>query len=297
MECLTTIALFQQQGVPVSIRVVDNASRPECLQELKKGLPVGIELVELPENKGWGGGLNVLLKRWLSEQGSEYCVVSAHDSVPRPNCLSLLVAAMDGDKTLGIGCPQYESPEILKFSPVRGITTVSADPKPDGQVTIVEMPHATILIFRKQCLAEVGLFDERYFAYGDEVEIGLRARKQGWNLGMVWGAIVINPGTWTPSPIVGYLTSRSSLLMARTYGGVVKGFVRAALMLGNTLRMVVLPGARSSMSSWKPRLLAIRDFLLGRYGPPPSSLVPAPSSAKSVPAEHHSTHPPGKQSE
>ena len=36
------------------------------------------------------------------------------------------------------------------------------------------------MLFRRECLEDVGLFDERYFAYGDEMEIGLRAARHGW---------------------------------------------------------------------------------------------------------------------
>ena len=273
LECLSTIGLFQDQGLPISIRVVDNCSRTECVEELVAGLPPGVDLIRLSENKGWGGALNVLLKEWLTEQGSEFCVVSAHDSIPRPDCLAILIRAMEREKALGVACPQYETPEIARFAPIRGITFSPATPLASGEVTPVDAPHGTVQIFRKQCIAKIGLFDERYFAYGDEAEIGLRARKMGWGVGMVWGAIVINPGTWTSSPVVGYLSARSSLLMARMYGGMWKSLIRAVLMLMNTVRLVFVRSAWTSLSSPKARLLAIRDFFLGRYGPPPRALT------------------------
>lgn len=278
-ECLATIALFRQQGLPLSIRVLDNASRPEHREALRRGLPAGVDMVDLGENKGWGGGLNILLTQWLAEHGSDYCVISAHDSIPRPDCLALLVAAMERDGKLGIACPQYETPEVATFSPVRGVTCVAVSPLPRGEVSQVEVAHGTLMIFRKQCIAQIGLFDERYFAYGDEAEIGLRARKHGWTVGMVWGAIVINPGSWTSSPIVGYLSARSSLLMAVDYGGMVRGLIRAALMFVNSMRLLFVPAARDSMSSPRARLMAIRDFLLRRYGPIPPGLVPKPAPA------------------
>jgi GT2 family glycosyltransferase len=282
VECLATIDHLQRQGVFVSIHVVDNGSRAESVEALKAGLPAGAQLIQLGENKGWSGALNVMFKSWLGEQGSDLCVISAHDTIPRPDCLRLLAAAMERDEKLGIACPQYDVPEVARFSPVRGITFGLAVPQAAGEVTAVEVPHGTLQIFRRQCLAEIGLLDERYFAYGDEAEIGLRARKMGWGVGMVWGAIVINPGTWTSSPVVGYLSARSSLLMARTYGGMAQALIRALLMFLNTLRLCCSPSVWNSMSSPRARFLAIRDFLLNRYGAPPKSLLPSPS------AEDHS---------
>lgn len=273
MECIATIENFRQQGMPVSIRIVDNASRPECVEALRSGLPDGVELIQLSNNMGWGGGLNVLLKKWLAEEGADYCVVSAHDTILLPGCLALLVAAMEADKAMGISCPQYETPEIATFSPIRGISCIASSPLPSGEVSQVEIAHGTLMVFRKRCLAQIGIFDERYFAYGDEAEIGLRARKQGWTVGMVWGAVVINPGSWTSSPVVGYLSARSSLLMAADYGGVVEGLIRAILMLVNSLRLLFVPRAWNSMSSPRARLMAIRDFLLRRFGPIPPALL------------------------
>jgi GT2 family glycosyltransferase len=284
VECLATIGHFLRQGKPLSIRIVDNSSRPECVQALKQGLPAGVELTQLSENKGWGGALNVMLRKWLAEEGSDYCAISAHDTILQPDCLALLIDAMDRDKRLGLACPQYETPEITRYSPIRGGTFERVAQRPTGEVTPLEFPFGTLMIVRKDCLKEMGLYDERHFAYGDEIEIGLRARKMGWNIGVVWGATIINPGTWTASPVVGYLTTRNSLLMAKDYGGTFSAGVRLMLMLANTLRLLASRSAAKSMSSPGPRFLGMRDFLRGRYGPPPPALVSNPGRGSSDPA-------------
>ena len=116
------------------------------------------------------------------------------------------------------------------------------------------------MLFKRQFLEEVGLFDERYFAYGDEIEIGLRARRYGWQVVVVWGARVVNPGTWTPSGTLGYLATRNSLLLAHTYGGWLRAALRAAFMIPNTLRLWVTPSAQGSAFSPSARMAAIRDF-------------------------------------
>ena len=40
----------------------------------------------------------------------------------------------------------------------------------------VDYPHGTLLLARRACLEDVGLFDERYFSYCEEADLGLRAR-------------------------------------------------------------------------------------------------------------------------
>src|SRR3546814_11219572 len=72
--------------------------------------------------------------------------------------------------------------------------------------------HRTLLL-------EVGLFDERYFAYCEEADLALRAKAQGWETGLVRGAIVVNPHMGTPSRTVDYLQLRNTLLLVREHSG------------------------------------------------------------------------------
>ena len=39
------------------------------------------------------------------------------------------------------------------------------------------------MLARRECLADVGLFDERYFAYCEEAELAIRAKQAGWQVG------------------------------------------------------------------------------------------------------------------
>jgi GT2 family glycosyltransferase len=178
---------------------------------------------------------------------------------------------MDGDSNkIGIACAEIGVAHLAKFSPILGARLPYVPPRPDGTVETVAFPHGTLMLFKRQCLEEIGLFDERYFAYGDETEIGLRAWRYGWKVVVVWGARVVNPGTWTPSRTLSYLATRNSLLMAHTYGGWFRAALRAALMVPNTLRLWVTPSTQRFAFSPKARVAAIRDFFLGRYGPPPA---------------------------
>lgn len=266
-ECLKTVACFQAQGVPLSITVIDNASEESNYDALKRSLPSSVELLRLDGNKGWGGGLNVLLKRWLDGHGPELCFVSAHDALPEPGCLRTLLDCMRDHPRVGIACPEYGKPEIPNYSPMRGARLLAGAPRPAG-VEYVEFPLGTLMLFRKSCFHQIGLFDERFFAYGDETEIGLRARKQGWQVAIAWGAIVVNPGSWTPSPLMGYLWARSSLLMARLYGGRLITFLRACFILLHNLFYLWNPAHRHTLSSPKARSLAVWDYYCGRFGSP-----------------------------
>lgn len=273
-ECLKTVQCFLSQDLPLEISVIDNASDPSQLQILVQQLPSNINLVKLSQNKGWGGGFNVVLSEWLlAEVSSPYCFVSAHDALLRKNCLHMLIESMENDSKLGIVCPEYGDGMLPKFSPIRCSYFVPTNQSQSpGTVEIVQIPHGTLTLYRRKCLSEIGIFDERYFAYGDEYDLGLRAQRYNWKVGMVWGAVVINPDSWTPSPIRHYLISRNSLLLAQVYGGCFQGLLRAFFMLINNVRILFstsFSGQNSLLDSvlWA-RLQAIQDFILGKYGSP-----------------------------
>ncbi len=269
-ECLRTVKSFLVQDLPIKVSVIDNASQSDLVGTLCDGLPANVDLIRLPENRGWGGGFNVVLARWLEAKDSEYCFVSAHDSLPQPKCLRMLIDSMRGDSnSVGIACPEYGEAQITKFSAVLGPRLVNVPPRQPGTIESVPWPHGTLMLFKRRCLEEIGLFDERYFAYGDEMEIGLRATRQGWTVALVWGAVVVNPGSWTPQRTLNYLASRNSLLLARTYGGWLRAAARALLMIPNTLRLLFISPSIRGPLSVAARAAAIRDFFLGRLGAPP----------------------------
>ena len=269
-ECLRAVESFLSHDLSLRLSIVDNNSEPDLLEVLIEGLPPDVELIRLVENRGWGGGLNVLLTKWLESEDGQFCFVSAHDALPQAECLSMLLDSMQGDSNrTGIACAEYGVAHLAQFSPVRGPRLVTIPPRQSGSVETVPYPHGTLMLFRRHCLEDVGLFDERYFAYGDEMEIGLRAQRYGWKTVVVWGAVVINPGSWTPSRTLSYLATRNSLLMASMYGGGLSAALRVALMVPNTLRLMLFRSAHASTFSPLARAAAVRDFCLGHFGPPP----------------------------
>ena len=266
-ECIATIRRFLSQEIPLKIVVLDNASLPETRDYLHAKI-AEVEITALEENRGWGPALNVALTNWLASQHDRYCLISAHDAEPADQCVPLLMDAMVRDSRIGIACPQYPDATVPRFSCLRGICQDRGVPLPSGTAQIVDVPHGTLFLVRRECLAEIGLFDERYFAYGDEHELGLRARRHGWKTALVWGALVTNRGTWTPSPWRSYLFTRNSLLLVHDYCGKLSALVRAGLILLNTIRLAIFPPSKGFAFSPRARWLGVRDYFAGRSGRP-----------------------------
>jgi N-acetylglucosaminyl-diphospho-decaprenol L-rhamnosyltransferase len=268
VECIATVRALLDQGLDLKGTVIDNHSTPDALCVLRSGLNSDTEILELGENLGWGPALNVALRQWLDAATDPYCLISAHDAVPASDCLALLTRTADADERIGILCPQYPDDTVAHFSPWHGVYQDRGVRLQRGSPQIVDVPHGTLMLVRRTCLAEIGLFDERYFAYGDEHELGARAVRAGWKVGLVWGALVINPGTWTASPLRSYLFTRNSLLLVRDYYGRSRALLRALLILANTLRLMISSPDQAFAFSVKARLRAVLDFMIGRFGRP-----------------------------
>ncbi len=280
-ECIATVNALCAQEIPLQITIIDNNSAPEAIQNLKSKIGPEIQVVRLEGNRGWGGALNVVLKPWLAQNRRDvlphvpgraearpsdrnvdrYCFISAHDAIPEPGCLRLLLEAAEADARVGIACPQYREPFVGRFSSARGIFPENVPALSTGTAQVVDVPHGTLMLCRRECLQQIGLFDERYFAYGDEHELGLRARRHGWKVVMVWGAIVTNPGTWTESPLRSYLFARNSLLLVRDYAGRWQALLRALLILLNTFRLMIQSPGKAFAFSARARFQAVTRLL------------------------------------
>ena len=265
-ECERTVALLQAQGVE-RVVVVDNGS--SVLPDLSDA-----ELVLLGHNAGFGPAANAGLRRWLRDgpEAGEWVLVCPHDAVPAPGCVERLVAATAARSRAGLasaefGDHRWSGTPVLDqvFGALLRPSTVTEGWEPAGY------PHGTLLLARRACLEEIGLFDERYFAYGEEADLGRRATLAGWEVGIVRGAVVHNPGQSSDLGVPSYLVTRNTLSLVRRHFGLGQALAQLAFVVWSSVR-AHLGGPPPPFWHARGRWLGIRDFLLGRSGPPPRSL-------------------------
>ena len=257
--------------------VVDNGSPAGDVAAVRAGLPAA-EVLELGRNTGFGPAANAGLARWLADgpAAGEWVLVCPHDATPEPGCVAALVAAAAARPRAGLASAEYGDDDRLArpvvdryFGGILGPT----DRRPGWEAA--GHPHGTLLLARRACLEEVGLFDERYFAYCEEADLGERARRAGWEVGIVWGAVVRNPGMSSEVGVPEYLMLRNSLLLVRSHFGRYPAFIRFTMAAWGTVRGVLRPDRRPPFWHLQGRRLAMRHFLQGRYGPPPEELLRA----------------------
>ena len=274
-RCLGTVGRFLEQAVPGGVRVVvvDNGSELDALAAVRKGLPAGVELVELPRNRGFGPGANAGYRHVLAHpdlNDAEWIGLAPHDAEPAPGCLARMLEVVGERPRAGLACADFGDGATPVVDPYFGgilaPATVTDGWEPAGH------PHGTLMFVRRLVLEEVGLFDERYFAYCEEADLALRAAAMGWETGLIRGAIVVNPDLGTRVSVIDYLQLRNTLLLVREHSGRYHAAIRSLLAVGQLLAGLAVPARRGPYWDPRARVRALVDHARGRYGAPPLSV-------------------------
>ncbi|MEY2460048.1 MAG: N-acetylglucosaminyl-diphospho-decaprenol L-rhamnosyltransferase [Acidimicrobiaceae bacterium] len=262
-----TIEAFRAQDVPVAITVVDNGSRvvPSVDGD-------DVEVLSMGANLGFGPAANVGYRKFLSDPNAgEWVVLAPHDALPEPTCLSHMLSVLGIRPRAGLACADVGDGATPVIDPYFGgilaPATVNEGWEPAGH------PHGTLMLARRACLEEVGIFDERYFAYCEEADLALRAKAAGWQSGLVRGAMVKNPYVGSASAAIDYLQLRNTLLLVREHSGAYHAFIRFCIALWHLASGAVVPSRRGPYWDVEGRMRGLVDFLRGRYGPPPPHLL------------------------
>ena len=174
------------------IIVIDNGSTDGSAERLARDFPE-VALLRNEKNLGFARGSNQGI-RWAMEQGFDYALILNNDTLAAPNMISSMVAAAETRHDLAAVSPKIffaDTPERLWFTVGEanlwsGVFSNPAynaldDGRYDSQREMGWMVGCCVLIPRK--IAEtVGGFDERFFAYCEDVDWSLRCRKAGFGL-------------------------------------------------------------------------------------------------------------------
>jgi GT2 family glycosyltransferase len=262
-----TIDAFRAQDVPVTITVVDNGSH---------GVPSvdgdDVEVLAMGANLGFGPAANVGYRRFLADvEAGDWVVLAPHDALPEPTCLSHMLGVLNERPRAGLACADVGDGATPVLDPYFGgilaPATVNEGWEPAGH------PHGTLMLARRACLDEVGIFDERYFAYCEEADLALRARAAGWESGLVRGAMVKNPYVGSASAAIDYLQLRNTLLLVREHSGRYHAFIRFCIALWHLASGAVVPARRGPYWDVEGRVRGLYDYLRGHFGPPPEHLL------------------------
>jgi GT2 family glycosyltransferase len=194
-QCLESLAAQTRQ--PDHIVVVDNASSDDSLQRASRWLR-DVEVIRLSSNVGFARANNIAAR---AARRFDLLALLNPDAFAEPGWLAALVCAAEREPTVAAFASQIRlaaTPEYLDGAGDsyhvsgrawrNGHRAACAEwPPLDGEVFAA---CAAAALYRRDAFEEVQGFDERYFCYFEDVDLGFRLRLRGYRCLYVHSAVV-----------------------------------------------------------------------------------------------------------
>ena len=195
-----------QEDVDLSIVVVDNASRPEERERLAGEAP-NVRVVAFSRNLGFAAAAN----EGIARTRAPFVLLVNNDALLAPDYAARLAARLALDERLAavqgvvlersggrVDTAGLEWNDRGEAVPVLAGADASAIP---GAVFEVTGVSATAALYRRDALADVAphgrVFDERFFAYYEDVDLSLRLARAGWRFACEPQAVARHEGSRT----------------------------------------------------------------------------------------------------
>jgi GT2 family glycosyltransferase len=183
-NCIVSLRECGYQNLKIIL--VDNASQNGSVEELARAFP-DLPLLIQPTNLGYAGGNNAGI-RFALTMNVDYILISNDDVVVTKGFLEPMVGMMERDKGIGIVSPKvfYSSSPQEVFAAVGEFNSwfctgmdKGRDEEACRSTTLecdVNYVPGVLLLARREVFETVGLFDERFFMYFEDVEFSRRVR-------------------------------------------------------------------------------------------------------------------------
>lgn len=180
------------------IIVVDNASGDDSLDKLQEYFKDSVKFIASTENNGFAAGNNQALRQiksdyvlllnsdtivWENTLENIYNYMEKHEDVGACGCRVLL-----GDGNLDKACKRTFPNVKNSFFRLFHIPNNSSDDNynltnlPDEGVYEIDCLTGAFMFIRKSVLDEIGLLDETFFMYGEDIDLCYRIKHAGWKI-------------------------------------------------------------------------------------------------------------------
>jgi len=225
IECLESLKKITYPNYEVI--VVDNGSKGNDAQVLKERFGDYIHLIQNDKNYGFARGANIGMKYVLNNSAADYVLLLNNDTVVDPEFLTEMVRVAEADPAIGIVGAKiyyYDNPNqlqlvwgkidlwrgelfpILKLVKVvtEKIRGVELDKGQYDHTIEADWVTGCCFLNKEQVLKSIGLLDEGYFCYGEEIDYCLRAKRAEYKIVYVPKAKVWHKGEQSSKQVSGF---------------------------------------------------------------------------------------------
>jgi GT2 family glycosyltransferase len=231
--CLDSIA--RQRDVEIETVVVDNGSTDGSAVLVAQNYPWA-RFLSLDKNYGFCLANNVALRDVMA-RGSDYAILLNNDTIAAPDMVSEMIAVIESDSRIAAVCPKIyfaHSPDVIwyaggDFSMWTSVTRhrgwkATDRGQFDRQQEITQATGCAMLV-RCSTLQDVGLLDEQFRSYAEDLEWSVRFSKKGYKLtfapkAQLWhldGATNVKAMASGSEAIRQYYSTRNMILLARKH--------------------------------------------------------------------------------
>jgi GT2 family glycosyltransferase len=280
LACLASLEKIVYRSV--KIIVIENGSGDNSADEIRLAYP-DVLLLEQDHNHGFARGNNIGIQ-YAKKMGTDYVLLLNNDVEVEPNFLNDMVEVCEEYPFVGISGPTiyyYDHPDLIwsaggRVDWVKGEThMVGIDQIDTGQFgtvpRAVEWITGCALLIKMQLIDQIGGLDERFFAYYEEAELCIRARRAGWGIVHVPTAKLwhkITRRARDESSQVNYYMTRNRLLFLKLTRADFSAWVYT-LVFDYGIRYInwlINPKWRGKKQQRKALQAAVVDYFLGRFG-------------------------------
>ena len=233
LRCLQSLCRQRARENAARVIVIDNGSTADPATAICQSFP-DIDYVRLEKNIGYAAACNAGAKRALAD-GAEFILFLNNDAIVEPETLPRLIQSFELEPKLGLVSAVIRTQDqvsrvefaggflnfaIGKFQPRRFI------PRQSNSLSRCDYASGCCLLISSKIINDVGLFDETFFAYFEDTDLSIRARKRGFKVACRLDTSVYHKGSaatragiseGTTSPLKHYLVARNRIRLLRKH--------------------------------------------------------------------------------